>query len=219
MCAAGHCTSILARRGRRTPSPFGGVESATGSSEVRPDAIHHPQLGTWRRGHPDRNSSRACDLGVGQAPNAAARRPGRRSRNRRATGKPASDATSHRGAGGTRRLHRAPVGQAARRRPSGLVTKAPALAVMLAVAAAWAVFVTDVVSARLPSGFTFWAAEGGWRGTDGRPSREPSFVLEVVHPARSAAVEAAIVAIIAEYKRRFRQESVLRVVSSGRASY
>jgi len=32
-------------------------------------------------------------------------------------------------------------------------------------------------------------------------------------------VEAAIVAIIAEYKRRFRQESVLRVVSSGRASY
>src|SRR5436190_23006591 len=84
---------------------------------------------------------------------------------------------------------------------------------------AWAVFVTDVVSARLPSGFTFWAAEGGWRGTDGRPSREPSFVLEVVHPARSAAVEAAIVAIIAEYQRRFRQESVLRVVSSGRASY
>ena len=132
------------------------------------------------------------------------------------------------------------------------MTKAPALAVMLAVAAcapaiqsrgmqqvvterlyfgrnvaqtlgvtdsAWAVFVTDVVSARLPSGFTFWAAEGGWRGTDGRPSREPSFVLEVVHPARSAAVEAAIVAIIAEYKRRFRQDSVLRVVSSGRASY
>jgi len=130
--------------------------------------------------------------------------------------------------------------------------KAPALAVMLAVAAcapaiqsrgmqqvvterlyfgrnvaqtlgvtdsAWAVFVTDVVSARLPGGFTFWAAEGEWRGADGRSVREPSYVVEVVHPARSAAVEDAIVAIIAEYKRRFRQESVLRVVSSGRASY
>ncbi len=84
---------------------------------------------------------------------------------------------------------------------------------------AWAVFVTDVVSARLPSGFTFWAAEGEWRGADGRRVREPSYVVEVVHPARSAAVEAAIVAIIAEYKRRFGQESVLRVVSSGRASY
>jgi len=84
---------------------------------------------------------------------------------------------------------------------------------------AWAVFVTDVVSARLPGGFTLWAAEGEWRGADGRSVREPSYVVEVVHPARSAAVEDAIVAIIAEYKRRFRQESVLRVVSSGRASY
>jgi len=84
---------------------------------------------------------------------------------------------------------------------------------------AWAVFVTDVVSARLPGGFTLWAAEGKWRGADGRSVREPSYVVEVVHPARSAAVEDAIVAIIAEYKRRFRQESVLRVVSSGRASY
>lgn len=84
---------------------------------------------------------------------------------------------------------------------------------------AWAVFVTDVVSARLPDGFTFWTATGEWRGADGRSTHEPSFVLEVVHPARSAASEAAIIAIIAEYKRRFRQESVLRVVSNGRASY
>src|SRR3989442_342596 len=84
---------------------------------------------------------------------------------------------------------------------------------------AWAVFVTDVVSAQLQNGFTFWAATGEWRGADGRSTREPSFVLEVVHPARSAATEAAVVAIIAEYKRRFRQETVLRVVTNGRASY
>jgi len=75
---------------------------------------------------------------------------------------------------------------------------------------AWAVFVSDVVSAQLPNGFTFWAAQG---------PNEPSFVLEVVHPAKSDGVEVAIVAIIAEYKRRFRQESVLRVVTTGRASY
>jgi hypothetical protein len=84
---------------------------------------------------------------------------------------------------------------------------------------AWTVFVTDVVSVRLPNGFTFWSAEGEWRGPDGRPSREPSFVLEVVHPTRSAATEAAIAAIIVEYKLRFRQESVLRVVTAGRAAY
>ena len=84
---------------------------------------------------------------------------------------------------------------------------------------AWAVFVADVVSVRLPNGFTFWAATGEWRGADGRSSREPTFVLEVVHPARSDAMEAAIAAIIAEYKRRFSQESVLRVVTAGRATY
>ena len=84
---------------------------------------------------------------------------------------------------------------------------------------AWAVFVTDVVSSRLPDGFTFWAAEGEWRGADGRSTREPSFVLEVVHPARSPTTEAAIAAIIAEYKRRFSQEAVLRVVTAGRAAY
>lgn len=77
----------------------------------------------------------------------------------------------------------------------------------------WAVFVREVVGARL-DGFTVYAAEGSWKGT-----REPSFVLEVVHPERSASADSAIVAIIGEYKRRFNQESVLRVVTNGRASY
>jgi hypothetical protein len=84
---------------------------------------------------------------------------------------------------------------------------------------AWAVFLKDVVRSRLPSGFTFWAAEGEWQDSDGRSRHEPSFVLEVVRPPRSAAVDSAIVAIIAEYKRRFSQESVLRVVTDGRASF
>jgi len=84
---------------------------------------------------------------------------------------------------------------------------------------AWAVFVRDVVSAQLPSGFTFWAAEGQWQGADGRSVREPSFVLEVVHPPREARADSAIVAIITEYKRRFGQESVLRVITVGRAAF
>ena len=78
---------------------------------------------------------------------------------------------------------------------------------------AWTVFLREVVGARL-DGFTFWTAEGAWRG-----SREPSFVLEIVHPERSASTDSAIVAIIVEYKRRFNQESVLRVVTNGRASF
>src|SRR3954471_14838021 len=78
---------------------------------------------------------------------------------------------------------------------------------------AWAVFVRDIVGARL-DGFTVWTAEGVWKGT-----REPSFVLEVVHAERSASADSAIVAIIGEYKRRFSQESVLRVVTAGRAGF
>jgi hypothetical protein len=78
---------------------------------------------------------------------------------------------------------------------------------------AWTLFLHDVVSARL-DGFTFWTAEGAWRG-----SREPSFVLEVVHAERSASADSAIVAIIGEYKRRFNQESVLRVVTAARAGF
>ena len=84
---------------------------------------------------------------------------------------------------------------------------------------AWAGFLKDVVSPKLPSGFTFWVAQGQWRGSDGRVRREPSFVLEVVHPPRSAAADSAIVGIIAEYKRRFSQESVLHVISNGQASF
>ena len=84
---------------------------------------------------------------------------------------------------------------------------------------AWATFLREVVSTRLPGGFTIWPAEGEWRGPGEGPRREPSFVLEVVHPPQSAGTDSAIVAIIAEYKRRFGQESVLRVVTAGRASF
>src|SRR2546425_6184285 len=67
---------------------------------------------------------------------------------------------------------------------------------------AWAVFVTDVVSARLPDGFTFWTADGVRRGTHGRSSHEPTFVLEVVDPAKSESIVAALAAVIAVYKPR-----------------
>ena len=79
---------------------------------------------------------------------------------------------------------------------------------------AWAGFVAEVVTPRFPAGLTTWSATGQWRGADGRIQREPSFVLELVHPTSAPETEVAIAAIIAEYKRRFRQESVLRVVTA-----
>jgi len=82
---------------------------------------------------------------------------------------------------------------------------------------AWMSFVAEVVTPRFPSGLTSWSAMGQWRGADGRIRREPSFVLELVNPAGAPDTEAAIAAIIAEYKRRFRQEAVLRVVTAAHA--
>jgi len=85
---------------------------------------------------------------------------------------------------------------------------------------AWAVFVKEVVSLQLAGGgFTFWPAEGSWRDSSGLLIREPTFVLEVVHPVPATGTDSALVAIITEYKRRFNQESVLRVLTPGRASF
>src|SRR2546430_14547607 len=44
----------------------------------------------------------------------------------------------------------------------------------------WTVFVREVVSSRLPGGFTFWAAEGEWRAAAGHRDPRPSFVAGTV---------------------------------------
>lgn len=74
----------------------------------------------------------------------------------------------------------------------------------------WAAFLAEVVTPRFPDGLTVLRGEGQWRGANGAVVREPSFVVEINHPP-SAAVDAALDAIAAEYKRRFRQEAVMRV--------
>jgi hypothetical protein len=84
---------------------------------------------------------------------------------------------------------------------------------------AWAAFVTEVVTPRFPAGLTVWSATGQWRDPDGHIQREPSFVLELVLPTRTDDSDTAIAAIIADYKRRFRQEAVLRVVMPARADH
>jgi len=64
---------------------------------------------------------------------------------------------------------------------------------------AWAVLCLNVVSARCRTASHSGPPRANGVGADGRATREPSFVLEVVHPARSATTEAAIAAIITEY--------------------
>lgn len=75
--------------------------------------------------------------------------------------------------------------------------------------AEWQGFLDEVVTPRFPAGLTVVAAAGQWRGASGAVERERAEVLTLLHDG-SAASRAAVGELVAEYKRRFRQEAVLR---------
>src|SRR5256885_17133325 len=55
----------------------------------------------------------------------------------------------------------------------------------------WTVFVREVVSSRLPGGFTFWAAEGEWRGAHRPSTPRPHFRVANSSPTASAGAASA----------------------------
>jgi len=75
--------------------------------------------------------------------------------------------------------------------------------------AAWAAFVQAEVTPRFPDGLTVWPAQGQWRRADGTVLQEASWVLNIVHPDAGGAT-VKLEEIIAAYKSRYRQQSVLR---------
>ncbi len=77
--------------------------------------------------------------------------------------------------------------------------------------AAWAAFLEDTVTPRFPDGLTVLDAQGQWRGSDGVILRERSKVLIVLAPPGEDRMLLTR-EISDEYKRRFYQEAVLRVV-------
>ena len=84
-------------------------------------------------------------------------------------------------------------------------------------AAAWARFVSNVVTPRFPDGLTILDARGQWRGPAGI-LREPTRVLVIYHRDDSAS-GARIEAIRTIYRRRFAQASVLRADSEACLGY
>lgn len=70
----------------------------------------------------------------------------------------------------------------------------------------WRAFQRDVIETKL-DGYTTWDAVGEWR-SNGRTYHESTHVVQVVH---TGSADRAIAEIIAAYKSRFAQESVLRV--------
>jgi hypothetical protein len=75
--------------------------------------------------------------------------------------------------------------------------------------AEWEGFLDTVVTPKFPSGFTVVEAIGQWQGQSGMVERERSAVVTFLHTG-SAADQAAVAEVAGEYKRRFRQEAVLR---------
>ena len=72
----------------------------------------------------------------------------------------------------------------------------------------WKAFLREEVTLRFPEGFTVWEAQGQWRDGGGQITRERSKVLLLVH-SDTTPVRDSIASLIASYKRRFQQESVL----------
>ena|SRR6185436_801430 len=84
--------------------------------------------------------------------------------------------------------------------------------------AEWTAFVDEVVTPRFPDGLTIWRADGQWRGNDGQLVREPTMIIEVLHPM-SPEFDRKITDIADEYRRRFHQDAVMRVTLPARMEF
>lgn len=80
----------------------------------------------------------------------------------------------------------------------------------------WARFLDEVVTPAFPDGLTVLDGAGQWRGREGAVARERSKVLVVALPDGTAQqVTARLAPVIAAYRARFAQESVMVMTRGG----
>ena len=84
--------------------------------------------------------------------------------------------------------------------------------------AAWDTFLADTVTPRFPDGLTVLDGRGQWRGVEGQIKKERSKLLVILAPPDDDKTR-LIDEISDEYKRRFKQESVLQVVDDACVSF
>lgn len=77
----------------------------------------------------------------------------------------------------------------------------------------WRAFLADTVTPRFPDGLSVFDAAGQWRDTQGVVVRERSKMVLILAEQDSDALT-RLDEIAEEYRKRFSQESVLRVVDS-----
>ena len=73
----------------------------------------------------------------------------------------------------------------------------------------WYAFLDEVVTPKFPEGLTVVEAVGRWRGATGVVEQERTEIMTLLHDGSPSARQ-AVSAVGEEYKRRFRQEAVLR---------
>ena len=83
---------------------------------------------------------------------------------------------------------------------------------------AWAAFLGDTVTPRFPDGLTVLDAQGQWRDSNGLVQKERSKLLMILAPPGDDPTR-LIGEVSDEYKRRFSQEAVLRVLSDACVSF
>ena len=84
--------------------------------------------------------------------------------------------------------------------------------------AAWDAFLGDTVTPRFPDGLTVLDARGQWRDSEGLIGNERSKLLVILAPPGGGEMR-LIDEVTGEYKRRFGQESVLKVVYDACVSF
>lgn len=84
--------------------------------------------------------------------------------------------------------------------------------------AEWQVFLSRVITPRFPEGLTVVDAYGQYLNKQGKLNREKTKLVILIYE-NSQAKNQLIEQIIANYKQTFRQESVLRVTSSVKATF
>jgi Protein of unknown function (DUF3574) len=82
----------------------------------------------------------------------------------------------------------------------------------------WQDFVDKEVTPRFPDGLSVLQAYGQWRGQGGQISKENSRLLMIWYQPKSDS-EALIEAIREAYKKRFQQESVMRIDGASCVSF
>jgi len=83
----------------------------------------------------------------------------------------------------------------------------------------WSRFVDQEIISRFPSGLIMFNAAGEWRdGATNKIVREPSKIVQIVLPGQ-AQDTARLNEIVAAYKHRFKQQSVVMIVRPACVSF